>query len=218
MLSVSDPIHRSVGKIASLAGLQVVCASCLDDVKFFANQRGIVTVMLEVNNCCDTFRIMAAVQEGIPGAPLILITEAEENAQDRLAVRLGASYAIRKPCHPAELDRLFRFILENYADEADCLDSMKQELTKHKATSLFSSSATTEELKSSGFLTLKQIKRRAIIATVSLANGDKMRAAKMLGVGKTTVYREFQANGCKRRGETLTATEGFDSVIAEGAD
>jgi DNA-binding NtrC family response regulator len=217
-LSLSDPMSRLVGKIASLAGLQVVHASRLWDVKFFENQRGIVIVILEVRECCDTFRIIAEVQEQIPNAPLIIITEPDQNGQDQLALRLGARYVIRKPCHPVELDRLFRFILENYADEGDCWEAMKQEAAKQKATSLFSSSAIKEDLKTNGFLTLEEIKRRAIIATVNLANGDKLRAAKMLGVGKNTVYRAFQENGYKKHEETVIAREGLDSAMAEGAD
>jgi len=68
----------------------------------------------------DTFRIIAELQEKIPSAPLIIITEPDQNGQDQLALRLGSRYVIRKPCHPVELDRLFRFILENYGDKGDC--------------------------------------------------------------------------------------------------
>lgn len=198
MLSLTDPMCRLIGKIASLAGLQVVHASRLGEVKFFENQRCIVIVILEVSECSDTFRIVAEVQEQIPNAPLIIITEPDQNGQDRLALRLGARYVIRKPCHPVELDRLFRFILENYAGEGDCWEATKQEAAKDKATSSFSSSAIKEELKANGFLPLEEIKRRAIIAAVNLANGDKMRAAKMLGVGKNTVYRTFQEKTRKK--------------------
>ena len=88
-LSLSDPMCRLVGKIASLAELQVVHASCLWEVKFFENQRGIVIVILEVRECCDTFRIIAEVQEQIPNAPLIIITEPDQNGQDRLALFRG---------------------------------------------------------------------------------------------------------------------------------
>jgi len=216
-LSLSDPISRLIGKIASLSGLQVVHASRLWEVKFFENQRGIVIVILEVRECCDTFRIIAEVQEEIPSAPLIIITEPDQNGQERLALRLGARYAIRKPCHPVELDRLFRFILENYAGEGDCWASLKQEAEKRSEISLFSSSAIKAELRTSGFPTLEEIKRRAIVATVNLANGDKMRAAKMLGVGKNTVYRAF-AGGTRKRAKIVIPREEFDCVIAEAAD
>src|SRR5262249_37169991 len=134
MLSLSDPTSRLIGKIASLNGLQVVQASHLWEVKFFENQRGIVIVILEVRECCDTFRIIAEVQEQIPSAPLIIITEPDQNGQDQLALRLGARYVIRKPCNPVEIDRLFRFMLEDYGDKGDCWASMKQDIAKLKAT------------------------------------------------------------------------------------
>ena len=189
MLSLSDPMCRLIGKIASDAGLQVVHASRLSEVKFFENQRGIVIVILEVRECCDTFRIVAEVQEEIPNAPLIIITEPDQTGQDQLALRLGARYVIRKPCQPLELDRLFRFVLENYTDEGECWNALTQEAQKRSEVSLFSSSAIKAELRTSGFPTLEEIKRRAIVATVNLVNGDKLRAAKMLGVGKNMVYR-----------------------------
>ena len=91
------------------------------------------------------------------------------------------------------------------------------EAAKQKATSLFSSSAIKEELKTNGFLTLEEIKRRALIATVNLANGDKMRAARMLGVGKNTVYRAF-AGGTRKRAKIVIPREEFDCVIAEAPD
>src|SRR5262249_23187270 len=134
MLGLSDPTSRLIGKIAGLNGLQVIQASHLWEVKFFENQRGIVIVVLEVRECCDTFRIIAEVQEKSPNAPLIIITEPDQNGQDQLALRLGARYVIRKPCHPVELDRLFRFILEDYGDKGDCWASMQQDLAKLRAT------------------------------------------------------------------------------------
>ena len=91
------------------------------------------------------------------------------------------------------------------------------EAAKQKATSLFSSSAIKEDLKTTGFLTLEEIKRRAIIATVNLANGDKMRAAKMLGVGKNTVCRALEG-GTRKRAKIVIPREEFDCVIAEAAD
>ena len=206
MLSLSDPMCRLVGKTASLNGLQVVYASSLSEVKFFENQRGIVIVILEVHECCDTFRIVAEVQEESPNAPLIIITEPDQTGQDQLALRLGARYVIRKPCQPLELDRLFRFMLENYTAEGECWNALTQEAQKRSEISLFSSSAIKAELRTSGFPTLEEIKRRAIVATVNLANGDKLRAAKMLGVGKNMVYRACREN-TRKKVELAKATE-----------
>src|SRR5438045_3846291 len=105
MLSLDDATYRLVGKTASLVGLDVAYACRLEELDFFIRQRGIVVVILEVNNCWDTFRMVAGVQERLAAAPLIIITEEDQSAQNRLALRLGANYVIKKPCVPVELER-----------------------------------------------------------------------------------------------------------------
>jgi len=194
MLSLSDAMYKLVGKTASFAGLQLVYASRLKDVRFFARQRGIVVVILEVNNCCDTFRMVADVQERLSNAPLIIITEDDQSAQDRLALRLGANYVFKKPCDPVELDRVFRFVLENHAVEAECWESMKRDLAKRlRARTSLCPSAPSQQLEASSFLTMAEIEKRAILAAVKLADGDVLRAAKLLAISKTTMYRKLHS-------------------------
>jgi len=42
---------------------------------------------------------------------------------------------------------------------------------------------------------LKEIERKAIMEGLVLAGGDRLRAAKMLGIGKTTIYRKLRLYG-----------------------
>jgi two-component system response regulator HydG len=39
---------------------------------------------------------------------------------------------------------------------------------------------------------IADLERKAILSTVARLNGDKMRAARMLGIGKTTLYRKLK--------------------------
>lgn len=39
---------------------------------------------------------------------------------------------------------------------------------------------------------LEQVERRAIIRALAESNGDRLRAAKLLGIGKTTIYRKLK--------------------------
>jgi len=44
-------------------------------------------------------------------------------------------------------------------------------------------------------LTLREIERRAIVRAVAAANGDRLLAARLLGIGKTTIYRKLKEYG-----------------------
>lgn len=46
---------------------------------------------------------------------------------------------------------------------------------------------------------LNVIEKQAILRTITQLNGDKMMAAKLLGIGKTTLYRKLKAYGIENR-------------------
>ena len=43
--------------------------------------------------------------------------------------------------------------------------------------------------------TLADLEREAILDAIRTLNGDKLQAAKMLGIGKTTLYRKLKEYG-----------------------
>ena len=48
--------------------------------------------------------------------------------------------------------------------------------------------------------TLKQLERRAILQALEATHGDRLRAAKQLGIGKTTIYRKIKEYGIEESG------------------
>jgi two-component system response regulator HydG len=54
-----------------------------------------------------------------------------------------------------------------------------------------------EELESNELTTMKEIERRFILRALHEANGDKLAAARLLGMGKTTLYRKLKQYGAK---------------------
>ena len=44
-------------------------------------------------------------------------------------------------------------------------------------------------------LTIAEMERQAILNTIRQLNGDKLTAAKLLGIGKTTLYRKLKEYG-----------------------
>ena len=43
--------------------------------------------------------------------------------------------------------------------------------------------------------TLADLEREAILGAIRALNGDKLQAAKLLGIGKTTLYRKLKEYG-----------------------
>src|SRR5260370_3273765 len=50
-------------------------------------------------------------------------------------------------------------------------------------------------LESNELTTLDQMERRAILRALRETNGDKLAAARLLGIGKTTLYRKLKQYG-----------------------
>ena len=46
-----------------------------------------------------------------------------------------------------------------------------------------------------GVLTIAEMEKQAILNTIRQLNGDKLTAAKLLGIGKTTLYRKLKEYG-----------------------
>ena len=54
--------------------------------------------------------------------------------------------------------------------------------------------------------TLKEQERRAILQALETTHGDRPRAARLLGIGKTTIYRKLREYGIEETHGTLTTT------------
>ncbi len=46
-------------------------------------------------------------------------------------------------------------------------------------------------------LPISEVERRTILGAIAFLNGDKLRAAKLLGIGKTTLYRKLKEYGAE---------------------
>jgi two-component system response regulator HydG len=49
-----------------------------------------------------------------------------------------------------------------------------------------------EELQEARIICIADLEKQAILGAVSLLNGDKLAAARLLGIGKTTLYRKLK--------------------------
>jgi two-component system response regulator HydG len=50
---------------------------------------------------------------------------------------------------------------------------------------------------SHGIVPMAELEKQTILAALSQVNGDKMLAARLLGIGKTTLYRKLKEYGAQ---------------------
>ena len=58
--------------------------------------------------------------------------------------------------------------------------------------------------------------RRAIVEVLEATNGDRVRAARLLGIGKTTIYRKLKKLGLDSRTAPLPLFESIEESSQQG--
>lgn len=84
--------------------------------------------------------------------------------------------------------------LENCIDRACALSSSNELQVRDLPTQIYSAPAELRGVPSSsgGIVPLVDIEKQAILNALAQVNGDKMMAARLLGIGKTTLYRKLK--------------------------
>ena len=108
LLSLSEGMYQLVARLTSLAGLRIVCAFCLDQLKLAAGQRGAVAVVFANTECYDTLITAADLPAQVPNAGLILVTE-------------------------EDFERLCHYVAENQAIAAQCWEAVQREIARSTA-------------------------------------------------------------------------------------
>jgi len=62
----------------------------------------------------------------------------------------------------------------------------------------------TERMGDGPIRSIAEMEKQAILNTIRQLNGDKLTAAKLLGIGKTTLYRKLKEYGIEKDDETGT--------------
>jgi transcriptional regulator of acetoin/glycerol metabolism len=55
----------------------------------------------------------------------------------------------------------------------------------------------------SAIVSIADVEKRAILGTIRQLNGDKLMAARLLGIGKTTLYRKLKEYGLAGAGKSI---------------
>ena len=108
LLSLSEGMYQLVARLASLVGLRIVCAFCLDQLKLAAGQPGTAAVVFANTECYQILRMAADLPAHIPDAGLILVTE-------------------------EDFERLCRYVAENQAIAAQCWNAVQREVARSTA-------------------------------------------------------------------------------------
>ena len=111
MLSLSEEMYLLVARVASLAGLRIICAFHLDQLKLVAGQPLTAAVIFTNTECYESLRMVANTPAHVSNAGLILVTD-------------------------EDFERLCRFVAENQAIAAHCWDAVQREIAKGPASGI----------------------------------------------------------------------------------
>ena len=145
MLSLSEGMLLLVARVASLAGLRIVCAFHLDQLKLLAGEPGTAAVIFTNTECYESLRTYFCHPElrqseeersavAVPNAGLILVTE-------------------------EDFERLCCLVAENQAIAAQCWDAVQRESARGPASRM-------SPPLSISYLTMDQIEKRTLVAAV----------------------------------------------------
>jgi hypothetical protein len=101
-------MYQLVARLASLAGLRIVCAFCLDQLKSAAGEAGTAAVIFANTECYEILITAADLPAHLPNAGLILVTE-------------------------EDFERVCRFVAESQAIAAQCWNAVQREIAKSTA-------------------------------------------------------------------------------------
>lgn len=183
--NINTPLCR---KVITQVGFCPIHLESISSYTYLTTQN-VAAVILDVQKCRKPLHTLADLEALFPNSALVIMAGRDDNVRVRFAVRLGAKHFIKKPCEFLELHRILRFVAQYGA--ASC-PATRARCLRDATPAIFRG------------LTLAEIERRAVLAAVDAADGDKIQAAKMLGIGKTTLYKKLR----QYRGEE--STEGTD--------
>lgn len=140
------------------------------------NQRGDFSlILLDANMVSEPLALLSGIKAKSARIEVILIEENATTAAAVRAIKAGFSDYLEKPLDIAALEK-----------------SIEEALDRHRN---FQPSIPT----------LEQLERQAIQQAMAQAEGDKIEAARLLSIGKTTLYRKLRQYGDysrRRRGPT----------------
>ena len=85
--------------------------------------------------------------------------------------------------------------LENCLDRICTINTVRELTAAHLPTSFTVAANATQTTSTNGISTLAELEKRAILAALQSTHGDKLKAADLLGIGKTTLYRKLKEYG-----------------------
>jgi two-component system response regulator HydG len=84
--------------------------------------------------------------------------------------------------------------LENFLERACALSSADQIQLRDLPSQVYSAPVELTDVTppSAGIVPMAELEKQTILAALAQVNGDKMLAARLLGIGKTTLYRKLK--------------------------
>ena len=128
-------------------------------------REAVTVVLLDARTVADTVELLREIKEKSSRVEVLIADEHATIPAAIAAVKAGASEYLEKPLKPDLLETAFVEALERYRNFQPSVP------------------------------TLGELQRKAIQDAIAQADGDKLEAARLLSIGKTTLYRKLREYG-----------------------
>ena len=193
MIDLDQPSYKICAAAAARAGLRPVYSLSTAPLHIAPRAADLSAIILDAENSSDTFAAFSRIEQLFPLTPLLVLTGRNQQAESRLAMRLGARRVFSKPCDENAVEQGLRLLMvENDGHPPAVAASGEGSRAEIQSSRIVCWRCRRELLDLYETRPLADREKRAVLAALKLAGGNKVRAARMLGMGKTTLYRRLR--------------------------
>ena len=193
MIDLDQPTYKICSAAAARSGLRPFYALSTAPLHIAPRAGDLLTIILDAENSSDTFAAFSRIEQLFPLRPLLVVAGNKQHAQRRLAMRLGAQQVFFKPCDQAAVERALRMlVVENNGNRSTKVAALEEAHRHSQRNRMVCWRCGAELLEGHESRPLIDREKRAVLTALKLNGGNKLRAARMLGIGKTTLYRRLK--------------------------
>jgi len=208
MIDLDQPTYKICTAAATRVGLRPFYALSTAPLHVAPRGGDLSAIILDAENSNDTFAAFSRIEQLFPLAHLLVVTGRDHEAERRLAMRLGARQVFPKPCDQALVERTLRqLVFENDGNRPAQVPAGERAHQDSRTNHLVCWRCGAELLECDENRALADREKRAVLTALKLNGGNKLRAARMLGIGKTTLYRRLKEYRTEAGAECDIATD-----------
>lgn len=168
LLDSDESTHRLCTRLAKGMDFKILTATERNSVLPILQRKEIGAMLIDAGTIADYLDLTQTIKKSVPRIQILIADEKPDIPKAVAAIKAGAFDYLEKPLDETILENAIAHALVAYRN--------------------FEASV----------VPLEELERKAIENALAQANGDKIEAARLLSIGKTTLYRKLREYGGHR--------------------